>query len=215
MFAVHGQNRLADALRRVHHQVAARHQRFLVRQQHLPIRPQRVHHALQPGNADHADEHHVRRHFRRRNAQCLFAHDPAAEAHILRDFAHRDGFGQTRDFRPELPHLLEQLLPAAPCRQRDDAELLRMQAHKFQRLCTNRPRRPQNGDGLHGDSPSYISNGLGALPQTLQGAKEMGRSSPPLTLSRDSVARTFILFPRVYWQIRCPPSGDSTASASP
>ena len=31
----------------------------------------------------------------------------------------------------------------------------------------------------------------------LQGAKEMGRS-PPLTLSRDSVARTFILFPRVY-----------------
>ena len=60
VLAVHRKQGLTDGTGRVHHQMAAGDQCLLVGQQHLTARMQRIHHALQTGDAHYAHQHHVR-----------------------------------------------------------------------------------------------------------------------------------------------------------
>ena len=139
MLAVHGQQRLTRPPGRVHDQVAAGDQGLLVGQEHLPPGPQGIHDALQPGNAHHSHQHHVRLHLRGGGMEGLRPHDPAAEAAIRGDLLRGNGFHQAGHFRAEGPHLLKEQLLVPPGRQRPHGEAVRVKRRHLQRLGADGP----------------------------------------------------------------------------
>ena len=148
MLAVHRQKRMPRFTRRLCHQLAARDERLLIRQQHTFAAGKRLHDRRQSDDA-HDGNQHVIRVARAHNVQqhVFTKHPLTAFADILRNFLRLNG--QRRNLRAESANLLKELFAGAVRNQSRDLKAVAVARRNVQSLRANRPRRTQDSQLSH------------------------------------------------------------------